>query len=554
MLLVLVLVPVLVMKMSTLTIVRKGSEKRRTAETMMNANSSRSHTVFTITVHVKEFTKDGEEVLRIGKLNLVDLAGSENVGKSGAVDGRAREAGNINQSLLTLGRVITCLVEHAPHIPYRESKLTRLLQDSLGGRTKTSIIATVSPAASNYDETLSTLDYAHRAKNILNKPELNQKLSKTEVLKEYRVEADRLHRELRQVHQQNGVYLAKENWLGMLADITENEKKIAQYKTDLGAIHIEVEAKTKMFDEVEKAMLAKSRETEKVKVRLAVKEEKLEKVAGFLDKVTGEKEEQEHLVGSYREAEARMAGEARQLAVVCREEEHDLDKLHNKKETIATIETSNVSAKESFQGDMAAAVGGVVEELERWRGEQAAGSARVGGQLEEELARRVRELRAVGGVVEELRNRLEADVARQEEQVAEVLVKGGEARREVAAVTTASEGQARAAAARHAAGIAPQLASLAAAVREQSVALAAVAVAVDAHLADLGEKGREQMEAVVAGVVGVDTMIKALEQEAGSSAAGVGAACAGIGRTQGAFRQALADLQVGWPPLLFFLK
>ena len=511
---------------------------------MMNANSSRSHTVFTITVHVKEFTKDGEEVLRIGKLNLVDLAGSENVGKSGAVDGRAREAGNINQSLLTLGRVITCLVEHSPHIPYRESKLTRLLQDSLGGRTKTSIIATVSPAASNYDETLSTLDYAHRAKNILNKPEINQKLSKTEVLKEYRVEAERLNRELRQVHQRNGVYLAKENWLSMLDTITENEKKIAEYKTNLGAIYIEVESKTKMFEEVEKAMLAKSRETEKVKVKLAVKEEKLEKVTAVLDKITGEKEEQEHLVGSYREAEARMAGEARQLALVCREEEHDLDKLHTKKETIATIETSNASAKESFQGNMAAAVGGVVEGLERWRGEQAAGSARVGGQLEEELARRVRELRAVGGLVEELRARLEEDLARQEEQVDEVLAKGGEARGEVAAVTAATEGQARDSAARHAAGIAPQLAGLAAAVREQSQALAAVAVAVDAHLAELGEKGKEQMEAVVAGVLEVDAMMKALEQEAGASAGGVASACADIGRTQGAFQQALVALQV----------
>lgn len=79
------------------------------------------------------------------------MAGSENIGRSGAVDKRAREAGNINQSLLTLGRVITALVDRTPHIPYRESKLTRILQDSLGGRTKTSIIATISPASSNLE-------------------------------------------------------------------------------------------------------------------------------------------------------------------------------------------------------------------------------------------------------------------------------------------------------------------------------------------------------------------------------------------------------------------
>lgn len=87
----------------------------------------------------------------------MDLAGSENIGRSGAVDRRAREAGNINQSLLTLGRVITALVDRTPHVPYRESKLTRILQDSLGGKTKTSIIATISPASSNLDVSLSSL-------------------------------------------------------------------------------------------------------------------------------------------------------------------------------------------------------------------------------------------------------------------------------------------------------------------------------------------------------------------------------------------------------------
>jgi kinesin family protein 11 len=120
---------------------------------------------------------DGEELLKTGKLNLVDLAGGENIGHLGAVDKRIHEAGNINQSFLTLGHVITSLVERAPHVPYRESKLTHLLKDSLGGRTKTSIIATSPPAACNVEETLSTLDYNFRAKNIMNRPENNQKLT-----------------------------------------------------------------------------------------------------------------------------------------------------------------------------------------------------------------------------------------------------------------------------------------------------------------------------------------------------------------------------------------
>jgi len=140
----------------------------------------------------------------VGKLNLVDLAGSENIERSGATGKRAAEAGRINKSLTTLGRVITALVEHRDHIPYRESNLTRLLQDSLGGRTKTTLIATISPALCNLEETLSTLDYANKAKSIRNKPEINQKLVKKALIKEYTEEIDKLKRELYSSREKNG--------------------------------------------------------------------------------------------------------------------------------------------------------------------------------------------------------------------------------------------------------------------------------------------------------------------------------------------------------------
>jgi len=103
-----------------------------------------------------------------------------------------------------LGRVITALVEHREHIPYRESNLTRLLQDSLGGKTKTTIIATVSPAQSNIEETLSTLDYANKAKSIKNKPEVNQKLVKQALIKEYTEEIDKLKQQLNACREKTG--------------------------------------------------------------------------------------------------------------------------------------------------------------------------------------------------------------------------------------------------------------------------------------------------------------------------------------------------------------
>lgn len=102
-----------------LALLTKGSERRQIAATKFNDHSSRSHSIFSLTVHTKEAGVVGEDLLRIGKLNMVDLAGSENIGRSGAENKRAREAGMINQSLLTLGRVINALVEKAQHVPYR---------------------------------------------------------------------------------------------------------------------------------------------------------------------------------------------------------------------------------------------------------------------------------------------------------------------------------------------------------------------------------------------------------------------------------------------------
>ncbi|KAI0020738.1 kinesin-domain-containing protein, partial [Xylariomycetidae sp. FL0641] len=216
-------------------LLQDGSLKRQVAATKCNDLSSRSHTVFTITACIKRAGEDGEDYVCAGKLNLVDLAGSENIQRSGAENKRAAEAGLINKSLLTLGRVINALVEHNSHIPYRESKLTRLLQDSLGGRTKTCIIATVSPAKSNLEETISTLDYAFRAKNIRNKPQVNQLINKKTLLREFTHEIERLKSELIATRQRNGVYLTNESYEEMTLQSEsrriQNEEQAAKIQT-----------------------------------------------------------------------------------------------------------------------------------------------------------------------------------------------------------------------------------------------------------------------------------------------------------------------------------
>lgn len=212
-------------------LLRIGSHKRQVAATKCNDVSSRSHTIFTITVCTKRTTPLGEEILSSGKLNLVDLAGSENIGRSGAEYKRAVEAGLINKSLLTLGRVINALVDRSPHIPYRESKLTRLLQDSLGGRTKTCIIATVSPARLNLEETTSTLDYAFRAKNIKNKPQITNFIPRKLLLKDMTTEIERLESELTASRLRHGVYLPHEAY-EQLKNENESQRTLIREQRD----------------------------------------------------------------------------------------------------------------------------------------------------------------------------------------------------------------------------------------------------------------------------------------------------------------------------------
>ncbi|EEY54861.1 kinesin-like protein [Phytophthora infestans T30-4] len=172
-------------------VMSRGFKNRTVGATLMNEGSSRSHSIFTVVVETSE-TIGGQDHFKAGKLNLVDLAGSERQSKTGATGNRLK----INLSLSALGNVISALVDgKGKHIPYRDSKLTRLLQDSLGGNTKTLMVAAVSPADYNYDETLSTLRYANRAKNIKNKPIVNED-PKDAKLREYKEEIERLRKML----------------------------------------------------------------------------------------------------------------------------------------------------------------------------------------------------------------------------------------------------------------------------------------------------------------------------------------------------------------------
>ncbi|KII70283.1 Kinesin-like protein KIF11 [Thelohanellus kitauei] len=255
-------------KSEVYSILEKGGARRQTAATILNAHSSRSHTVFSITVNMKDSNIQGEDIIKTGRLYLVDLAGSENIGRSGAIERRAREAGTINQSLLTLGRVIFALVEKTKHVPYRESKLTRLLQDSLGGRTKTVIIATISPSAYNIEETVSTLEYAQRAKHIKNRPEVNQ-LNKKGLIKEYSETIEKLNKDLMAAREKNGIFLSEDTFGNMQNTLASQKETIIELEDQIAGVREQLERITHMFEENQASLETNRKELSRAKQWLA---------------------------------------------------------------------------------------------------------------------------------------------------------------------------------------------------------------------------------------------------------------------------------------------
>ncbi|XP_067412262.1 kinesin-like protein KIF13B [Emydura macquarii macquarii] len=184
------------------SLMSEGNKSRTVAATNMNEESSRSHAVFKIILtHTLYDVQSGTSGEKVGKLSLVDLAGSERATKTGAAGDRLKEGSNINKSLTTLGLVISALADQAAgknknkFVPYRDSVLTWLLKDSLGGNSKTAMVATVSPAADNYDETISTLRYADRAKNIVNHAVVNEDPN-ARIIRELREEVEKLREQL----------------------------------------------------------------------------------------------------------------------------------------------------------------------------------------------------------------------------------------------------------------------------------------------------------------------------------------------------------------------
>ena len=295
-------------------VMKFGLDNRNVGSTNMNAVSSRSHSIFLITVSQ---TNNKDYIAKTGKLYLVDLAGSEKVGKTGAAGKRLEEAKNINKSLTMLGLVIYSLTDgKSTHIPYRDSKLTRVLQDSLGGNSKTALIITCSPSLYNEAETISTLRFGMRAKSIKNTPKINREYTVAEL---------------------------KVIWNKCKEEISKKDKKIKYLEESLGKIgakieqnldkdsdeeetvHEEVkrEAHDEIIDEVEKYRTSMSDEVQKgieIKMKIMEQSAELESCKSRLD----------YLVQEARSYKERSEGFEPCLA----EKENIIKKLEGNKESL----------------------------------------------------------------------------------------------------------------------------------------------------------------------------------------------------------------------------
>ncbi|KAK5113644.1 hypothetical protein LTR62_003271 [Meristemomyces frigidus] len=373
-------------------LLREGSHKRQVAATKCNDLSSRSHTVFTVTVYTKRTSETGEDFVSAGKLNLVDLAGSENIQRSGAENKRAAEAGLINKSLLTLGRVINALVDKSSHIPYRESKLTRLLQDSLGGRTKTCIIATLSPAKSNLEETISSLDYAFRAKNIRNKPQVNQMVSKKTLLREFTAEIEKLKSELVATRQRNGVYLTAESYEEITTE-SESRRILAEEQRDrIETMESNLRNKVQELFALTTNFQSMKRDNEQTRLMLDGTKSVLDKTEIVLAHAKQNLAEETGLREAHEQTEEQLAAVGQDLLGTLGTTTDHIDRLHSKLRRRSDLQSNNRDKWTSTQAHVSDTTTAVEDRVEDLRSQQEALMLSLSSRMRTYVADEMREL------------------------------------------------------------------------------------------------------------------------------------------------------------------
>ena len=392
----------------TLDIMKSGRVNRATGATKMNPGSSRSHSIFSITVESSTLDEQGEAHYKVGKLNLVDLAGSERQSKTESTGERFIEATKINLSLTCLGSVINKLVSgKQQYIPYRDSKLTMLLQDSLGGNTKTVMIANIGPADYNYDETLNTLWYAQRAKKIKNKPRINED-PKDALLRQYQEEIELMKKKLlamgkadlvMQISGNSGVgrnIINEEKQIQKAIEDMENERR--QFKAQSEAEINKIKEQKNKSEEEKKKLIE---EIKKKNEENNIKKKEGEELLAKYKKIKGQKIKGDDTQKKVKEQEIEIRRQREELEIKKREEQR-LKEIQEEKEKNTFSLKKKYDTKKQNIDDLNDKIGKIQAQIEAKSRENKENEEKFGeeeDQFRELLIRQEREVKRLDYII-----------------------------------------------------------------------------------------------------------------------------------------------------------
>lgn len=296
----------------------RGQAKMKTG-----TKSLRSHSIITIMVYIKEKPKRRSidanvELLKFSKLSLVELAGSESAYKSGT-DQSARH--KVNQSLVSFNRVVQALIAKSPHIPYRDSKMTRILQESLGGNSKTSFIATIAPGDNATEETMNTLEYVTRAKNICNRPQINERLNKMVLLNDIDKEITKLKQDILANRTKTGRFLTDESYIDSLNQLNTSTHHVQKSKGELDVLHEQYGKIQELFSDVNSNLQQHNKKIEGIHGSVTSMRRQMDELKDKTEAIVDQ-------IGRLSRTEVELSAQASELRVVADDISHETQELH----------------------------------------------------------------------------------------------------------------------------------------------------------------------------------------------------------------------------------
>lgn len=317
-----------------------NGQERLKVQNITNGRS-KSHTILTISVYIKEKPRygDDEELLKFSKLSLVELAANENTAA-------AKTAGRkISHSLLSFNRVIQALIDKSNHIPYRDSKLTRILQDSLGGNSKTSIVATIAPGSNYFEETISTLEFVQRAKNICNKPVINERLNKTMMLNEISEQIHRLRCDIQANRTKTGRFLTDELYSDYQHQLNTSRTNLKLRKTEVHVLSDEYSNIEGLFDGVHSDLQKHNNKIQHLK-------ENITELKSIHTKTVQKSLEFEHLTKKHSETEDELKKQGIELQTAIEKSCHNIEKVQDSIERHKKVDEQLQRACDKFSREM----------------------------------------------------------------------------------------------------------------------------------------------------------------------------------------------------------